>query len=223
MRSHTGGCGTMGCGMFSCMSKKQKLNTRSSTEANLVGVDDVMGTILWCQRFLKGQGRNVKPAVIFQDNQGAILLSKNGGSSSSSRTLHVDVRYYFSTDRVNKGEVIVKYCPTASLCSDVLTKPLQGNQFRRLRAKILNLEYDPSPTRADLDHRSVLEMQKGVCHVVFPFRDPRLGSKMSCAIMMLSRVMGQLWKALVWTACKKVLSEGCPMALWNSRASMARE
>ena len=47
MRSHTGGCGTLGGGAFYALSSKQKLNTRSSTEAQLVGVDDMMGKVLW--------------------------------------------------------------------------------------------------------------------------------------------------------------------------------
>lgn len=151
--------------MFSCVSKKQKLNSRSSMEAELVGVDDMMGTILWCQRFSSGQGRDVKPAMVFQDNQGAILLAENGGSSSSSRTRHVDVRYYFVTDCVKKGEVFIKYCPTTDLCSDVLTKPLQGNQFRRLRARLLNFEYDPSSTIMKQDHRSVLEIENSETYI----------------------------------------------------------
>jgi hypothetical protein len=165
MKSHTGGCGTLGRGMFCCVSKKQKLNTRSSTEAELIGVDNMMGAVLWCQKFLKGQGRDVKPATIYQDNQGAILLEKNGSRSSSSRTRHVDMRYYFVTDCIEKGEIQVEYCPTSDMCSDALTKPLQGNQFRKLRAKLLNIDIDPSPIKTELDHRSVLEMKNGKCGV----------------------------------------------------------
>jgi hypothetical protein len=42
MRGHTGGCLTMGCGFHILVSTKQKLNTKSSTESELVGVDDMM-------------------------------------------------------------------------------------------------------------------------------------------------------------------------------------
>jgi Reverse transcriptase (RNA-dependent DNA polymerase) len=56
MQSHTGGCGSLGKGMFSTTSSKQKMNTRSSTEAELVGIDDMMAKVLWTQYFLKAQG-----------------------------------------------------------------------------------------------------------------------------------------------------------------------
>ena len=42
MRSHTGAALTMGKGSLISMSVKQKINTKSSTEAELVGVDDAM-------------------------------------------------------------------------------------------------------------------------------------------------------------------------------------
>jgi hypothetical protein len=157
MRSHTGGCGSLGKGMFSTMSSKQKMNTRSSTEAELVGVDDMMAKVLWTQYFLGAQGYKVGPAVVAQDNKSSILLETNGMKSSTKRTRHINVRYYFVTDRIEKGDMIIEYCPTADMISDVLTKPLQGSPFRKLRALLLNLKDDPTPTAVVLAHRSVLE------------------------------------------------------------------
>jgi Reverse transcriptase (RNA-dependent DNA polymerase) len=157
MRSHTGGCGSLGKGMFSTTSSKQKMNTRSSTEAELVGVDDMMAKVLWTQYFLKAQGYDVGPAVVAQDNKSSILLETNGMKSSTKRTRHINVRYYFVTDRINKGDMVVEYCPTADMISDILTKPLQGSPFRKLRALLLNLKDDPTKNAVVLAHRSVLE------------------------------------------------------------------
>ena len=55
MRGHTGGGLTMGRGFPISASTKQKLNTRSSTESELVGVDDLMPSILWTGHFLEAQ------------------------------------------------------------------------------------------------------------------------------------------------------------------------
>ena len=55
-KSHTGAVMTMGRGAVQAMSKKQKLNTRSSTEAELVGADDAATMILWTGLFMKDQG-----------------------------------------------------------------------------------------------------------------------------------------------------------------------
>jgi hypothetical protein len=62
MRSHTGGCGSLGKEMFSTTSSKQKMNTHSSTKAELVGVNDMIAKVLWTLYFLKAQGYNVGPA-----------------------------------------------------------------------------------------------------------------------------------------------------------------
>ena len=94
------------------------------------------------------------PSDVFQDNQSAMLLEKNGKASSSRRTRHINIRYFFVTDRVAKGEVVIKYCPTKEMLADFFTKPLQGTPFRKFRDTIMNS--DPAPSTG-ADHRSVLE------------------------------------------------------------------
>ena len=56
MKSHTGGMLSLGKGAIYSTSQKQKLNTKSSTESELVGVDDLMPQILWTRLFLIAQG-----------------------------------------------------------------------------------------------------------------------------------------------------------------------
>ncbi len=57
--SHTGGVMTMGSNTMQTILTKQKLNTRSSTEAKLVGADDAMGPILWTRFFPEEQGYDI--------------------------------------------------------------------------------------------------------------------------------------------------------------------
>ena len=49
---------------------------------------------------------------IRQGNQSSILLERHGRASSSKRTRHINIRYFFVTDRIASGEVTVEYCPT---------------------------------------------------------------------------------------------------------------
>ena len=56
MRGQTGACMTMGKGMTCSSSTKQKLNTRSSTESELVGLHDVLPQVIWTKRFIEVQG-----------------------------------------------------------------------------------------------------------------------------------------------------------------------
>ena len=112
-------------------STKQKLNTRSSAESELLGVDDMMSSILWTRHFLLSQGYKVTDNVVYQDNQSAILLEKNAKASSGKRSKHIDVQYFFVKDQVDKVNVQIKWCPTKEMIADFFTKPLQGSLFKR--------------------------------------------------------------------------------------------
>ena len=84
MKSHTGGTMSLGKGASYSTSIKQHLVTKSSTEAKLVGINDVMPQVLWTRYFLEAQGFKVTDSTVYQDNQqSAILLEKNGRGSSS--------------------------------------------------------------------------------------------------------------------------------------------
>jgi hypothetical protein len=162
MRGHTGGVLTLGKGAAYTTSKGQKINTRSSTESELVGVYDVLPQVLWTQNFLEAQGYGVKDCVIYQDNMSTILLAENGKASSSKRTRHINIRYFFVTDLVKKGQVKITHCPTEDMVSDYFTKPLQGSAFRKLRQLIMNTneaESGQSETR-----RSVLDRKQEASH-----------------------------------------------------------
>ena len=96
---------------MSVSSKKQKLVTKSSTEAELVGVSDSLPQIIWTREFLLGQGYSMKAAILYQDNMSTIALVARG-HSNSSRTRHIAIRYFFVKDRVDAGEVTVKHLGT---------------------------------------------------------------------------------------------------------------
>ena len=124
------------------LSTKQKINTRSSTVAELVAVNDAIGLILWTRLFLTVQGFTVKDNVVFQDNQSAMLLEKNDKRSSGKQTRHLDIRYFFVTDNIKQGNISVQYCPTEEMVADFFTKPLQGRLFKLFRALVMNLSGD---------------------------------------------------------------------------------
>ena len=144
MRSHTGATMSMGKGCPISLSTKQKINTRSSTEAEIVGVNDAMYLVLWVRHFLEKQGYNIKDNVVYQDNQSAMRLENNGRTSCTKNTRHMEIRYFFITDNIRRDKLSVEYCPTDIMLGDYYTKPQQGSRMRRSRVLILNLPKDPS-------------------------------------------------------------------------------
>ncbi len=115
---------TYGGGRAQSISRKQKLNTKSSTEAELVGADDVATMILWTKLFMEAQGHTIEKNVLGQDNKSTMLLLNNGKRSSSKRTHALNIRYFFLTDQIEKGNLEVEYVPTTEMVADYMSKPL---------------------------------------------------------------------------------------------------
>ena len=136
-KGHSGIAITLGKGTVYNSSKKQKLVSKSSTEAELIAISDGLSQAIWLRNLLKEQGYNMKPIKLYQDNQSTITLIKKG-KSTSERTRHVDLRYFFIADRVKSKEVTVEYMPTKQMIADLHTKPLQGALFKELRGAVLN-------------------------------------------------------------------------------------
>jgi hypothetical protein len=139
-KSQTGGLITLGRGPIWAKSTRQKLNSKSSTEAELIGVSDVLSQVLWTRDYLIEQGYQVAPATVFQDNLSTMALA-NRGFSKSEKTRHIAIRYFFVKDRIESGEVALEHLSTDEMLADYLTKPLQGVLFRDMRRKLLNWEY----------------------------------------------------------------------------------
>ena len=129
----------MGRGFPIVTSVQQKLNMRSSTETEVVSVDDCMPAVCWTRYFMDAQGYGVKENIAYQDNLTAMLLEKNGKASSSKRTKHINIRYFFVTDRINKGELTIEWCPTGDMIGDFMTKPTQGSVFKRFRDQLMGV------------------------------------------------------------------------------------
>jgi hypothetical protein len=158
MKSHTGGTMSMGKGSIYSTSIKQKLVTRSSTEAEIVAVHDVMPQLLWTTHFLTEQGISVNESILYQDNMSSILLEKNGRSSSTKRMRHMNIRYFFVKDQVDSKRVKIDHCPTSEMLADFFTKPLQGGPFRKLRDHIMNHAPSSVYHSNNSGHRSVLKI-----------------------------------------------------------------
>ena len=126
------------------VSSKQKINSRSSTESELIAVDDCMSKVLWTKLFLKCQGIEISNNVVEQDNESAIKLEKNGRWSAGKRSKALNVRYFFISDQIEQGNVSVEYKPTGEMVADFLTKPLQGSGFKKFRSQLMGCEIPKS-------------------------------------------------------------------------------
>jgi len=95
MRGHTGGALSLGMGTIMCKFMKQKLNTKSSTEGEVIRASDYLPNMIWAKMFMEAQGHRVEKNEFMQDNQSAIKLERNGHASSGQKTRHVNIQYFF--------------------------------------------------------------------------------------------------------------------------------
>lgn len=140
-KSHSGTIVAMGrfCAPIYIKSSKQKLVARSSTEAELIALNDGVAQVMWTRNLLQELGLLDKPTVVFQDNQSTIAIAERGGSATG-RTKHIAVRYYYIKERLDELDIAIQYLPTENMVADILTKPLTGKLFVKQRKELLNLQ-----------------------------------------------------------------------------------
>jgi hypothetical protein len=94
----------------------------STVEAEFMAISAAVKEALWLQKLMRSLGQEIMPLQIYSDSQGAIALAK--GEAISARSKHIAVHYFFSRDRISRGEVSLDYVPTGEMAADVLTKAL---------------------------------------------------------------------------------------------------
>lgn len=137
-KSHTGSVIVLGNqGPVYVSSSKQKIVTKSSTEAELVGLSDAATQALHTRHFIEAQGYATAPLTIYQDNMSCMSLIKRGGPCSQ-RSRHISIRRFWLKERVDGGEVVIRHMATGDMVANILTKPVQGMQFLKERQGLTN-------------------------------------------------------------------------------------
>jgi hypothetical protein len=149
-------------------SSKQKMNTRSSTETEHVGTSEYLPKPVFFELFMEAQG--YKPhTILAKDNESEIRMLLNGKSSCTSNSKHVAIKYFWSTDRIKKGNISVRHCPTEKMIADYMSKPLQGKPCVLFRDVIMGWKHIStlfdifSPTEERVEKNGCLSVKpKGI-------------------------------------------------------------
>ena len=103
---------TLGEGVIIIESTKQKVNSRISTESELIAIDDKIGKVMWVKRFLEYQNYKINSNLIYQDNESTLKLERNSKESFGKRTRHFDIKYFYITNLIKRNEVKVRHWST---------------------------------------------------------------------------------------------------------------
>ncbi|XP_062020716.1 secreted RxLR effector protein 161-like [Rosa rugosa] len=133
-KSTSSGCFFVGNNMVAWHSKKQNCISLSTAEAEYVAAGSCCTQMLWMKQMLRDYGISKGKLTIFCDNSSAINISKN--PVQHSRTKHIDMRYHFIRDLVEKEILELAFVPTEYQLADLFTKPLDNARFESLRSVI---------------------------------------------------------------------------------------
>ena len=108
-------------------------------ERGAVALSDSSNQALYLRNFIIGQGHLCGPVTVYQDNMSCMSLIERG-RSAPERTRHIAIKYFWLKERVDQGEARVRHLGTKDMYANLLTKPLQGIQFRSERLGITGWE-----------------------------------------------------------------------------------
>ena len=113
----------------------------SSAEAEYVAAWSACGEAVWLQKLIaKLFDLELEETYIFYDNQSWMKLSENSVCHDKSK--HIEIKYHYIREMIQKGETKLQYVPTDEKVADVLTKPLSIVKFDNFRDKLGVIQKD---------------------------------------------------------------------------------
>ena len=116
------------------MSKKQNFVSLSTTKVEYIAARNCCSQLLWMKKLLSDYGISQDTMVVYCDNSSVIDISKN--PVQHSKTKHIEIRYHFIRDLVERKIVTLEYIPTKCQNADIFTKFLDRSKFKTLRQVI---------------------------------------------------------------------------------------
>jgi hypothetical protein len=147
-RGHGGPVTSLGSecygGPIEAYSGKAGQNMRGTVEYELLSFHKMLPSVEFLKEFLEELGYEQKPIIVFEDNKALIDMLKRG-KVSTGVTRHTAARYYYGRDLMDRGIIILRFCPTLLMIADILTKTLNGRKFKIMSNRIRStVEQDES-------------------------------------------------------------------------------
>jgi hypothetical protein len=121
-KSTSGTCQFLGSSLVSWSSRKQSSVAQSTTEAEYVAAASCCSQLLWITYTMSDFGEEYTHVPLLCDSTSAIIIAKN--PVLHSKTKHIEVRYHFLRDNIEKGKITLIHVPTHDQLADIFTKPL---------------------------------------------------------------------------------------------------
>ncbi|GJV05880.1 hypothetical protein Tco_1343536 [Tanacetum coccineum] len=133
-KSTSGGLEFLDGKLVSWISKKQDYTAMSTTEAEYVSLYACCAQVIWMRTQLLDYGYKYNRIPMYCDSKSAIAISCN--PVQHSKTKHIDIRYHFIKEHIEKGTVEIYFFGTEYQLADLFTKALPKERFEYLVHRI---------------------------------------------------------------------------------------
>jgi hypothetical protein len=134
-KSTSGTCHFLGSSLICWSSQKQSSVAQSTTEAEYVAAASCCSQILWIVHTMRDFAVRFERVSLMCDNTSVISVAKNPIFHKKMR--HVERRYHFLRDHVEKGDIEMRYIDIERQLADIFTKPLDSSRFADLWEKLV--------------------------------------------------------------------------------------
>ncbi|KAJ9561581.1 hypothetical protein OSB04_006741 [Centaurea solstitialis] len=187
LKSHTlrQSKGYYGDKLVSWTSKKQNCVSTSTAEAEYVATASYCSQVLWMKTQLLDYGYKLKRVPIYSDSESAIAITSN--PVQHSKTKHIDIRYHFIKDNVEKGNIEMFFVQIDYQLADLFSKPLDEKRFNFLAFQLIHVLLQDFPTSTlNLQRFGLLYGIDDICLILFVISNPK-GEIVGCKIGLYPR------------------------------------
>ncbi|KAJ9566973.1 hypothetical protein OSB04_002939 [Centaurea solstitialis] len=140
-KSTSGACQFLGNKLVSWSSRKQNCVSLSMAEAEYIAAACCCSQVLWMKTQLADFGYTMNQIPIYCDSQSAIQITAN--PVQHSKTKHIDIRYHFIKDHVEKGNIELYFVESDLQLADLFTKAFDEKRHFFLLSKLGMLDLPP--------------------------------------------------------------------------------
>ncbi|GKA85186.1 integrase, catalytic region, zinc finger, CCHC-type containing protein [Tanacetum coccineum] len=130
--------------LVSWSSKNQDCTTMLIAEAEYVSLSACCAQVIWMRTQLLDYGFRYTKIPIYYDSQSAIAISCN--PVQHSRTTHINIRYHFIKEHVEKGTIELYFVGMEYQLADLFTKALPKERFEYLVHRVVSKVPDTKDT-----------------------------------------------------------------------------
>jgi hypothetical protein len=126
---------TLAGGPVSWQSRRQTTVALSTAEAEYMALCDGTKEALFMRQVLSDIGfAPTAPTTLHEDNKAAIFMA--GNPIQHQRSKHIHVRFHFTREALERGDIAIEYIKTSTQLADYLTKALPKDAYLKCRGDL---------------------------------------------------------------------------------------